>query len=166
MASKHPNNLAMYPFFVQPLLMRRVHQLRAIGEAVSISGSPEGLVSPTVSRIPMALSMTPSRFQGLKASKFQNLLLSPTSSRLAMNSLGLVLRPSRVLKWPRLGLIPSPSAVLLYSDAVFSGLKKVKHRTLAAPSLTSSVRCNPVWNEMSCWLWTWVKSFVQWKAKV
>ena len=103
MASKHPNNLAMYPFFEQPLLMRRVHQLRAIGEAVSISGSPEGLVSPTVSRIPMALSMTPSRFQGLKVSKFQNLLLSPTSSRLAMNSIGLVLRPSRVLKWPRLG---------------------------------------------------------------
>ena len=41
-----------------------------------------------------------------------------------MNSLGLVLRPSRVLKWPRLGLIPSPSAVLLYSDAVFSWLNK------------------------------------------
>ena len=38
----------MYPF-EQPLLMRRrVEQLRAIGEAVSILGSPpKGLVSPT-----------------------------------------------------------------------------------------------------------------------
>ena len=150
MASKHPNNLAMYPFFEQPLLMRRVHQLRAIGEAVSISGSPEGLVSPTVSRIPMALSMTPSRFQGLKVSRSQGLKVSKSPS------LSHILPSGNELSWPCLETFKGVKVATTWAYSIsicctsvlrccfLLTEKKVKHRTLAAPSLTSSVRCNLV----------------------